>query len=176
MAKFPQIYSDGKKKLNKGFITEILGKQFRSGISPFSNVVHKGKYWQLSSTVRNLEYLTRRVAKGYERFQDHVNYLEGLLALDSSLCPVTSTRLLGTNWVSHLCPTLYVGAWNRLNRCHRHYWNGSKIKKKVEHKREGNRALWHFNMLVLVYVLACKCATHMCPKTCAKSCASRIRA
>lgn len=63
----PDKYSEKKKtqkaKLNKGFIAEILGKQFGSGISSFSNVVHKGKYWRRSSTVRNLEYLTRKSGK-----------------------------------------------------------------------------------------------------------------
>lgn len=83
---------------------------------------------------------------------------------DSPLCLLTSTGLLGTDWPSHLCPAVYVGAWNQLNRCHHHYWNGSKKKNT---NVWGNGALWHFNMLLLVYVLAHKCATHVCWKTCA---------
>lgn len=57
---FPQINRGYRKNQTSMWIViaEILGEPFGSGISSFSNVVHRGKYWWISSNVRNLEYLT----------------------------------------------------------------------------------------------------------------------
>lgn len=67
---FPQINEGYRKNQTSMWIViaEILGEPFGPGISSFSDVVHSGKYWWVSSNVRNLEYLTSLVVKATTTF------------------------------------------------------------------------------------------------------------